>query len=282
MMVDPDKGHYSCMSDADCGSGYECWPQFSGGSLCFPHGQCSKPELCNGKDDNCDGRIDESFPESGMACMTGKPGPCAPGTDQCLDAGVVCVSSYTPTTETCNGIDDDCNGKTDETFNFATDSANCGKCMNACASGAACGNGICFETNCADGIDNDHDGGADCLDPACNTKSCGGDDGGFACGRQIVDAGMPDAGVDAGLPDGGDLDGGQLDAGALDAGQLDAGTDAGVADAGLVTVPACVPRETDCGNMLDDDLDGLTDCADPDCDGLGCGAGKMCVMGRCQ
>jgi hypothetical protein len=94
----------------------------------------------------------------------------------------------------------------------------------------------------------------------------------------VVDAGMPDAGMpDAGLPDAGDLDGGPLDAGALDA-----GTDAGVVDAGPLTAPACVPRETVCDNMIDDDLDGLTDCADPDCAGLGCGAGKMCVMGSCQ
>jgi hypothetical protein len=264
--VDPDKGKYSCTLNEDCGGGYECWPQFQGGGLCFPAGKCTKVELCNGKDDNCDGRVDETFPQAMMACMTGKPGPCAPGADQCIDGGLVCVSPYTPVAELCDGIDNDCNGKTDETFNFANDPAHCGTCSNACATGAACAGGICFETNCADGIDNDHDGGADCDDVVCRGKACGGDDGGFNCGALalLFDAGAPDAG-DAGVDDGGLPDGGTLDAGVFDAG----------------TVPACVPRETVCDNGFDDDLDGLTDCADPDCNTLLCDGGT-CISGNCQ
>jgi hypothetical protein len=270
--VDPNKGKYSCITQDDCGGGYECWPQFAGGSLCFPTGQCTKIEQCNGKDDNCDGRVDETFPQAGMGCMTGRPGPCNAGADQCVDGGIVCISPYVPVAETCNGIDDNCNGMTDETFNFATDSLNCGKCGNACASGAACGNGICFETNCADGLDNDNDGGADCLDPACRTKPCGGDDGGFNCGAMFFDGGM-DAGLDAGL-DAGPGDGG------MDAG-FDGGTDGGF-DAGLPTVPACVPRETICDDGFDNDLDGLTDCADNDCNGQTCATSKTCSNGTCQ
>jgi hypothetical protein len=84
------------------------------------------------------------------------------------------------------------------------------------------------------------------------------------------------------MADAGMADAGMADAGELDAGELDGGTDAGVVDAGPPTAPACLPRETACDNMIDDDLDGLTDCADPDCDGSSCGGGQMCAMGSCQ
>lgn len=40
------------------------------------------------------------------------------------------------------------------------------------------------------------------------------------------------------------------------------------------------PDET-CGDSADDDLDGLTDCADPDCEGLPCNGG-VCSGGVCQ
>lgn len=44
--------------------------------------------------------------------------------------------------EICNGEDDDCNMRVDETFDLATDAANCGSCGNACGSDG-CMNGFC-------------------------------------------------------------------------------------------------------------------------------------------
>lgn len=74
-------------------------------------------ELCNGKDDNCDGNIDESFPDLNKKCKSGK-GICeAEGKFICkLDGSdVVCDAKVgTPTTETCNGKDDNCDGQVDE------------------------------------------------------------------------------------------------------------------------------------------------------------------------
>ena len=35
------------------------------------------PELCNGADDDCDGDIDEDFPEKGQPCDDGLLGACA-------------------------------------------------------------------------------------------------------------------------------------------------------------------------------------------------------------
>ncbi|MBK7864105.1 MAG: PKD domain-containing protein [Archangiaceae bacterium] len=79
-------------------------------------------ELCNGRDDDCDGLIDEDLAMSSCglgvcarvlpACANGAPVSCVPGT---------------PTLEVCNGLDDDCDGMTDEGFTALS----CG--VGACA-----------------------------------------------------------------------------------------------------------------------------------------------------
>src|SRR5258706_2843048 len=47
------------------------------------------PEICNGIDDNCDGKVDNADPNDpnnlvGIACNTGHPGSCAPGIAECI------------------------------------------------------------------------------------------------------------------------------------------------------------------------------------------------------
>ena len=71
-------------------------------------------EICNGRDDNCNDRVDEDF--RGGPCGTGLPGVCAPGTNTCTAGRLTCVPTVAPSTraETCNGIDDDCDGDIDE------------------------------------------------------------------------------------------------------------------------------------------------------------------------
>ncbi len=74
------------------------------------------PELCNGIDDNCDGIID-NFAES---CYTGPAGTlgkgiCKAGIRTCTNgAWSNCDGEVAPQTETCNGIDDNCDGSVDE------------------------------------------------------------------------------------------------------------------------------------------------------------------------
>jgi hypothetical protein len=137
-----DDVRYTCTSDADCGGdGYRCTARPGGaGACCLPTGE----ELCgDGKDNDCDGLVD--------------------GAD-------------TWPAETCNGLDDDCDGQVDESFDLMGDVANCGVCGRACATGQVCLAGSCLtpsESNCSDGIDNDMNGQTDCADRACNLSSCG-------------------------------------------------------------------------------------------------------------
>ena len=100
-------------------------------------------ELCNGADDDCDGRIDEGNPEGGVDCPMNNQGVCSVGTLICQANGVLsCIPLAIPGQfqETCNTRDDDCDGETDE------DVAN-----EACRTGRAgvCGDGV---TRCIAGL----------------------------------------------------------------------------------------------------------------------------------
>ena len=76
-----------------------------------------RSEPCNGLDDDCNGKIDEAWPELGLACD-------GTDTDQCKNGVTVCAANGKATTcgpetqsniaEVCNGLDDNCDGKVDE------------------------------------------------------------------------------------------------------------------------------------------------------------------------
>jgi len=77
-------------------------------------------ERCNGVDDDCDGAIDEDFPDKGTACDNGQLGICRlPGTRICAPSGLATVCDAppgTPAREACppDGVDQDCNGVVDD------------------------------------------------------------------------------------------------------------------------------------------------------------------------
>ncbi len=73
----------------------------------------SQPERCDGLDNDCDGETDESDPDIGLACEADADGICATGALQCIDGSLRCVPGE-PKVEVCNGLDDDCDGETDE------------------------------------------------------------------------------------------------------------------------------------------------------------------------
>ncbi len=115
-------------------------------------------ETCDGVDNDCDADTDEDGAGAPLAqaCYTGpvgteNEGPCHGGTSTC-SGGVfgVCAGQVTPAVETCNTLDDDCDGSADEDFDITTDLGNCGGCGVSCASTAGadsyptvCSGGVC-------------------------------------------------------------------------------------------------------------------------------------------
>lgn len=70
------------------------------------------PELCNGRDDDCDLQVDEGVSEAplGRDCSNGGVGACAKtGKHRCFDGAIVCdAPPPAPQLEVCDGIDNDC------------------------------------------------------------------------------------------------------------------------------------------------------------------------------
>ena len=88
--------------------------------------------------------------DMGDAGMDSSDGGVDAGPDGGGDACVVAA-------ETCNGMDDDCDGSTDEDFEFETDMLNCGVCGRECPvdpanAGSSCAMGEC-QLDCDTGYD---------------------------------------------------------------------------------------------------------------------------------
>ncbi|MBM4371226.1 MAG: hypothetical protein FJ098_06205, partial [Deltaproteobacteria bacterium] len=88
------------------------------GTVCSAPAPEGSPETCNGADDDCDGVADEGF-SLGTPCVLGSGGCAAAGVMACAadGTGIVCDAEPLPlATETCNGLDDDCDGEPDNGF----------------------------------------------------------------------------------------------------------------------------------------------------------------------
>jgi len=90
----------------------QCQP--GGATLCV--GEIApKTETCNGIDDDCNGLVDDVV-GVGSTCGQSNVAPCMYGTLQCVGASLKCVGAIDPKTETCNMVDDDCDGQIDESI----------------------------------------------------------------------------------------------------------------------------------------------------------------------
>jgi hypothetical protein len=130
-------------------------------------------ETCEGSDQDCDGRVDEAFPEQNQVCSVGVGGCRRDGLVACRDATPACdAMAGMPEEETCDGEDDDCDGELDEDLSRAcydgpagTDDVGlCHAGEQVCAAGVFAG--VCDgqqgpDSEQCNGEDDDCDGFAD-------------------------------------------------------------------------------------------------------------------------
>jgi hypothetical protein len=186
---------------------------------CTPTGA----ETCNGRDDNCNGMVDEGNPEGGGACGTAV-GACELGAEMCVAGRLTCVGGVSAAPELCNGIDDDCNGAVDQ--DNPEGGRSCGIAIGACVAGRetcqmgalACVGAVVPRAELCNGLDDNCDGAIDDGNPG----------GGAACG---IDTGECTAGALT-------CSGGAIQC----VGEVRAG------------VEACNTRDDDCDSRTDEDF----------------------------
>ncbi|MFT7581007.1 MAG: hypothetical protein ACI9MR_002681 [Myxococcota bacterium] len=169
-----------CSANTDCvvnydGSAHGCVPLGDEGAFCADDGDCPTDAFCASIQDVSGNPTRQCVSDSGAcSCSPGAFGAttaCAepnsfgscPGTRTCADDGLASCDALLPAADGCDGVDNNCDGQTDEAF-LAT----------ACESTNTFGtcSGLCFcEDNmggcdaptpeaevCGDGVDNDCDG----------------------------------------------------------------------------------------------------------------------------
>ena len=250
---------------------------------------CSEPatgggvEVCNGKDDDCDGQTDEGVPGTGEPCDGPDADLCADGTVVCSAAGPVCEDGGPDLIELCNGADDDCDGQTDEGFPGLGEACD-GPDADLCANGALGCAGDGLSTVCAEagagkaelcnGVDDDCDGETDEDWPALSGPCDGPDadqcpDGSVVCNGSgtgttcIGDTGDAKVETCNGVDD--DCDG-QTDEDYLGLGKPCDGPDGDGCKNGLVVCSADGAGIT-CDEPLDAAVPELCNGVDDDCDG---------------
>jgi hypothetical protein len=238
------------------GADNDCDGQTDEGLLnaCGSCGSAVPAEVCNGKDDDCNGTTDDLVPDNLPPAVCMAPGQaevqgvCAGGVRLCTAGIETCQwpAEFQPEESWCDGLDNDCDGETDELLGLhAACVVGTGRC--AASGKLECGGGkqlACIGTGlepiaevCGNGQDDNCDGQTD---------------EGFGVGEQCA-AGL---GVCRVL------------------GKRKCTTDR---KAAVCSVSAQAPAgEERCGNLLDDDCDGQTDetgCTLVSGGGSGCRAG---------
>jgi len=128
-------------------------------------------EVCNGRDDDCDGEVDEDQPT--ISCGVGACAELRPG---CVDGRrAECPAAVAPDiAERCNGVDDDCDGETDEGLGSVTcGTGACRREVRSCVDGVEqrCEPGRPAGEVC-NGVDDDCDDEVDELVATCGVGAC--------------------------------------------------------------------------------------------------------------
>lgn len=164
----------------------------AGTRTCLPTGlgfgpcageELPRTEVCDGLDNDCNGVVDNGDPGGGANCTTGNLGICSMGTAHCNAGSIVCDQNAQPVAESCDGLDNDCNGLVDENNPGVGMSCNTGL-MGVCVSGTvtACTGGqpVCQQNmqasveQCATSTDENCDGLSNCVGNHIASKRCGG------------------------------------------------------------------------------------------------------------
>ncbi|WP_437965677.1 MYXO-CTERM sorting domain-containing protein [Sorangium sp. So ce260] len=240
------------------------WPA-RGGLAGSPNpGRVATAQPGSGRDFNNDGDYNDyvyffsglTCTGGGEPCDTGLPGVCAPGLTQCAADGLTCQGLVPSSREACDGLDNDCNGTTDEGDLCPTDQVcDRGVCVQACGRGEF---GCPPEKECnAAGF---------CVEPACAEVAC---DAGTVCIGGACRA--PCDGVQCPSPT-------VCRVGVCVDPCTNVTCEEGTVCDGGVCKPSC-PCTPCPGGRTCEEASGL--CREPACVGVACASGERCDVGAC-
>jgi hypothetical protein len=253
-----------CATAADCKEGYACADVKSveGESV----KQCVRKGEGGAQFGTCECSEWAAATSQSTQCIAKtKAGASCPGTRRCSGAGLTACTAPEPSDETCDGVDNDCDGQTDE---------------DTCADAPVCQQGVCHVALGCQYVQKKEtcdDGDACTKDDACFDGACTGDtldcDDGKICTKDWCDKAKGCQHADT---DGADCDDGVACTvgDACKAGLCVAGGPKDCNDGNPCTIDVCHQASGTCIND-----DSVTDPCD---DGNACTEGDACKGGVCK